>query len=53
MYEDHVDTCHNYMWVYKWYMPPKVVYVSLPFQLSTYTTIFTLPVGVDYIVIGK
>jgi len=26
---DHMDTCHNCTWVYKWYMPPKVVFVSL------------------------
>jgi len=27
---DHVNTCHNCVWMNKWYMPPKVVYVSLP-----------------------
>jgi len=26
---DHVNTCHNCMWMYKWYIPPKMVYVSL------------------------
>jgi len=26
--EDHVDTCHNYMWVYKWYMPPIVCHLT-------------------------
>jgi len=34
VYGDHMNTCHNCMWVYKWYMPPKVVYVSLPLDIG-------------------
>lgn len=43
---DHVNRCHNCMWVYKWYMPPKVVYVSLPFFVCRCLHIWDLRVDI-------